>query len=80
MPPGVKSAHPPSVNARGKSAQNVDKISASKGGTMKHVFGSPKFIALLQEFSRLPFSWTKTADEILAGVARVCKRTLETGH
>jgi transposase len=27
-----------------------------------------------------PFIWTKTADEILASVARFCKRTLETGH
>ena len=27
-----------------------------------------------------PFMWTKTADEILASVARFCKRTLETVH
>ena len=27
-----------------------------------------------------PFIWTKTADEILANVARFCARTLETGH
>lgn len=27
-----------------------------------------------------PFTWTKTADEILASVARFCKRTLDTGH
>lgn len=27
-----------------------------------------------------PFIWTKTADEILASVARFCRRTLETGH
>ena len=27
-----------------------------------------------------PFVWTKTADEILASVARFCKRTLESGH
>jgi transposase len=27
-----------------------------------------------------PFVWTKTADEILASVARFCKRTLEKGH
>jgi transposase len=27
-----------------------------------------------------PFIWTKTADEILASVARFCKRTLESGH
>ncbi len=27
-----------------------------------------------------PFVWTKTADQILANVARFCKRTLETGH
>ena len=27
-----------------------------------------------------PFVWTKTADEILAGVARFCHRTSDTGH
>ncbi|MGZ8847938.1 MAG: IS630 family transposase, partial [Pyrinomonadaceae bacterium] len=27
-----------------------------------------------------PFIWTKTADEILASVARFCQRTLETRH
>ena len=27
-----------------------------------------------------PFVWTKTADQILANVARFCQRTLETGH
>ncbi len=27
-----------------------------------------------------PFIWTKTADEILANVARFCKRTSESGH
>ena len=27
-----------------------------------------------------PFIWTKTAEEILASVARFCQRTLETGH
>jgi transposase len=27
-----------------------------------------------------PFVWTKTADEILASLARFCQRTLETGH
>jgi transposase len=27
-----------------------------------------------------PFTWTKTADEILASVARFCQRTSETGH
>jgi transposase len=27
-----------------------------------------------------PFIWTRTADEILASVARFCQRTLETGH
>ncbi|MCA1604545.1 MAG: IS630 family transposase [Acidobacteria bacterium] len=27
-----------------------------------------------------PFVWTKTADEILASIARFCQRTLETGH
>jgi transposase len=27
-----------------------------------------------------PFIWTKTADEILASVARFCKRTSDSGH
>ena len=27
-----------------------------------------------------PFVWTKTADQILANVARFCQRTLNTGH
>jgi hypothetical protein len=27
-----------------------------------------------------PFRWTKTADDILANVARFCQRTSETGH
>ena len=27
-----------------------------------------------------PFSWTKTADEILASVARFCQRTSDSGH
>jgi hypothetical protein len=27
-----------------------------------------------------PFVWTKTADEILASVARFCQRTSETGY
>ena len=27
-----------------------------------------------------PFAWTKTADEILAAVARFCKRTYDSGH
>jgi len=27
-----------------------------------------------------PFRWTKTADEILASIARYCERTSETGH
>jgi transposase len=27
-----------------------------------------------------PFRWTKTADQILASIARFCSRTLETGH
>ncbi len=27
-----------------------------------------------------PLVWTKTADQILANVARFCQRTLDTGH
>jgi len=34
----------------------------------------------LNNESPKPFIWTKTADEILASVARFCQRTLETGH
>ena len=37
------------------------------------------YLALTNESPR-PFIWTKTADEILASVARFCKRTSETGH
>jgi hypothetical protein len=29
---------------------------------------------------RRPFVWTKTADEILASVARFCKRISDSGH
>ena len=34
----------------------------------------------LSNVSPKPFVWTKTADEILASVARFCARTSETGH
>ena len=27
-----------------------------------------------------PFAWTKTADDILASVARFCQRTCNSGH
>jgi hypothetical protein len=27
-----------------------------------------------------PFIWTKSADQILANVARFCQRTLDSGH
>ena len=27
-----------------------------------------------------PFVWTKTADEILANIARFCQRTYDSGH
>ncbi|MBM3523287.1 MAG: IS630 family transposase, partial [Alphaproteobacteria bacterium] len=27
-----------------------------------------------------PFTWTKSADEILASLARFCKRTSDSGH
>jgi hypothetical protein len=27
-----------------------------------------------------PFAWTKTADQILAAVARFCKRTSDSRH
>jgi transposase len=37
------------------------------------------YLAVCNE-SPKPFVWTKTADEILASVARFCQRTSETGH
>jgi len=37
------------------------------------------YIALTNQ-QPTPFRWTKTADEILASVARFCQRTSETGH
>jgi transposase len=37
------------------------------------------YLALTNASPR-PFIWTKTADEILASVARFCQRTSETGH
>ena len=37
------------------------------------------YLAVTNESPR-PFVWTKTADEILASVARFCARTSETGH
>jgi len=40
---------------------------------------SKTYLQISNESPR-PFVWTKTADEILASVARFCKRTLETGH
>jgi transposase len=38
-----------------------------------------KYIEINNENPK-PFVWTKTADEILAAVARFCKRTLGAGH
>lgn len=38
-----------------------------------------QYLALTNQ-SPKPFVWTKTADEILASVARFCARTSETGH
>jgi transposase len=37
------------------------------------------FIRLHNEDPK-PFVWTKTADEILASIARFCQRTLDSGH
>jgi transposase len=37
------------------------------------------YLAVTNE-SPKPFTWTKTADEILASVARFCARTSESGH
>ncbi len=33
-----------------------------------------------QDTSPKPFIWTKTADQILASIARFCERTLDSGH
>ena len=41
--------------------------------------GDPPYIAETNDAPR-PFAWTKTADEILASVARFCHRISETGH
>ena len=38
-----------------------------------------QYIAVTNEAPK-PFVWTKTADEILASVARFCHRISETGH
>jgi hypothetical protein len=38
-----------------------------------------QYIAVTNEAPK-PFVWTKTADEILASVARFCRRISETGH
>lgn len=35
---------------------------------------------LLNNENPKPFVWTKTADEILASIARFCRRTLDSGH
>ena len=38
-----------------------------------------QYLGLTNEHPK-PFVWTKTADEILASVARFCRRISETGH
>ena len=38
-----------------------------------------KYLELYNDRAK-PFVWTKTADEILASIAKYCKRTLVTGH
>jgi transposase len=38
-----------------------------------------QYIAVTNDVPK-PFVWTKTADEILASVARFCHRISETGH
>jgi hypothetical protein len=38
-----------------------------------------QYIAVTNQ-APVPFVWTKTADEILANVARFCHRISETGH
>ena len=37
------------------------------------------YLAIHNEHPK-PFIWTKTADQILANVARFCRRTLDSGH
>ena len=37
------------------------------------------YLAVTNETAK-PFVWTKTADEILASVARFCERTSNSGH
>lgn len=38
-----------------------------------------RYLAITNDSPR-PFVWSKTADEILDSIARLCKRTSETGH
>jgi transposase len=38
-----------------------------------------RYLAVTNETAK-PFVWTKTADEILASVARFCERTSNSGH
>jgi hypothetical protein len=38
-----------------------------------------KYIAVTNDQPK-PFVWTKSADEILASVARYCRRTSDSGH
>jgi hypothetical protein len=47
---------------------------------------TPALVAAIRQYIALsnavakPFVWTKTADEILASVARFCERTSDSGH
>ena len=47
---------------------------------MRELESAIKRYLAMTNASPKPFVWTKTADEILASVARFCARTLETGH
>ena len=48
--------------------------------TLRELETAIKHYLAVTNASPQPFVWTKTADEILASVARFCARTSETGH
>jgi len=45
-----------------------------------HTGQRPSHVGYIQNEQPKPFVWTKTADDILAAVARFCQRTSDSGH
>jgi transposase len=56
------------------------QIRRSAHRSVRELEGTMKSYLKTNNQSPKPFVWTKTADEILASVARFCERTLHTGH